>query len=252
MLVMFSVFAVYFAYDGAIGYRKKNKEFYLHATFKQANDEFTRRNAEGNLTPESWRAFAETQNVPFPEDKSILPKDLAFPMKWPALLHDYEKVKPLNYHLLWTEYSGEHGYSNKPSEKPYDAGKIREQWICAVVCAILAVLALFFLLRTLRRTISADLLAITTQEGKRVPYSDLKVLDLRKWYTKGLAFADYDGEAGKGRIRIDGMTYGGFKEENGQPGEQLIQRVRKNFSGELIEYAAVSEPGEAKTDAAND
>jgi hypothetical protein len=252
MLVMFSAFAGYFAYDGAIGYRKKNKEFYLYETFKQANEEFTRKNAEGGLTPESWSAFAATRDVSFPEDRSILPKDLALPMKWPEVLHDYDKMKPLNYHLLWKEYSGAHGYAIKPGEKAYDAGKIREQWICAVICLVLAVVALFFLARTLRRSISADLLAITTQEGKRVPYSDLKVLDLRKWYTKGLAFADYEGESGKGRIRIDGMTYGGFKEENGQPGEQLIQKIRSNFSGELIEYAAVAEPEEPKTDAANE
>lgn len=252
MLVMFSAFAAYFAYDGAIGYRKKNKEFYLHATFKEANAEFGKRNGDGTLNADSWREYASSRNVSFPEDTSVLPKDLVLPVKWPEVLHDYDKMKSLNYHLLWKEYSGANGYAIKPEEKALDAGKIREQWICAVICAVLAVVTLFFLLRTLRRTISADLMAITTQEGKRVPYSDLKLLDLRKWYTKGLAFADYDGESGKGRIRIDGMTYGGFKEENGQPGEKLIQLIRKNFSGELIEYAAVSEPGEPKTDAAND
>lgn len=251
MLVMFSAFAAYFAYDGAIGYRKKNEGYYLQETFKKANEDFAKRNSEGGLTPEGWREHAAAQNVPFPEDTSILPKDLKLPMKWPEVLHDYEKMKPLNYHLLWKEYSGAHGYAIK-QEKAYDAGKIREQWICAAVCLVLAVIALFFLLRTMRRSISADVMAITTQEGKRVPYSDLKVLDLRKWYTKGLAFADYDGDSGKGRIRIDGMTYGGFKEENGQPGEKLIQLIKRNFTGELIEYAAATEPGEPKTDAAND
>lgn len=252
MLLMFSVFAVMFFKDGAVGYRKKNQEFHIHAAFKKATDEFTRLNGEGGLTAEKWKQHAAAQNVEFPEDAYLLPKDLKQPMPWPAELQDYEKVKSLNTHLVWQEYSGREGYSSEPKEKPFDRGKIREQWICAYICTALALVTLFFLVRTLRRSISADHMAITTQQGKRVPYSDLKTLDLRKWYTKGLAFADYDGESGKGRIRIDGMTYGGFKEEKGQPGEKLIQLVRKNFSGELIEYAAASEPGEPKTDAAND
>jgi hypothetical protein len=33
------------------------------------------------------------------------------------------------------------------------------------------------------------------------------------------------------------MTYGGFKKEEGEPGEQMMQLVRKYFTGELIEYA---------------
>jgi hypothetical protein len=74
-----------------------------------------------------------------------------------------------------------------------------------------------------------------------VAYADLKVLDLRKWDTKGLACADYEGASGKGRLRIDGLTYGGFKKEQEEPAEQFMQRIRANFSGEIIEYTAVVE-----------
>ncbi len=81
-----------------------------------------------------------------------------------------------------------------------------------------------------------------TQQGKRVPFTDFKTLDLRKWDTKGLAFIDYDGASGKGRIRIDGLTYGGFKKENDEPAERLMQRIRSRFSGEIIEYAPVADP----------
>ncbi len=91
-----------------------------------------------------------------------------------------------------------------------------------------------------RRSISADDEAITTQQGRRIPYTDLKTLDLRKWETKGLAFLDYDGTAGKGRLRIDGLTYGGFKKENDEPAERLMRRIRSRFSGELIEYAPLA------------
>ena len=90
------------------------------------------------------------------------------------------------------------------------------------------------------RSISVDDQAITSSQGKRILFSDLKVLDLRKWETKGLAFIDYDGGSGQGRIRIDGLTYGGFKSENDQPAEQLMKKIQTNFSGEVIEYIPFS------------
>lgn len=256
MLLMFCVFAVLFYIDGSTGYRKKNEVFYLRQSFNTATEEFTKQNTAGNLTPESWKAYAAKQHVAFPEDAYVLPKDLKQPMPWPEILHDYEKMKPLQAHLLWKEYSGKHGYNNDAPEEPMTRQEIREQWIVLYVCATLAAVAGFFLIRTLGRSLSADDEAVTTQQGKRVPYSDLKLLDLRKWETKGLAFADYEGASGKGRIRIDGLTYGGFKKEPGEPAEKLMQRIRSKFSGEIIEYTAVSddEPGKAevhedKTDA---
>ena len=90
---------------------------------------------------------------------------------------------------------------------------------------------------------SIDDQCIVTQEGRRVLLSELIRLDLRKWVTKGLAFAYYQTSDGKeGVIRIDGLTYGGFLKEQGEPAEQLMQLLRERFTGELIEYASESEP----------
>lgn len=259
MLLMFCVFAVLFFIDGSTGYRKKNEAFYVHQAFNRANADFTKMNSEEALTAESWKAHASQQTVSFPEDPFVLPKDLKQPMPWPEILRNYEKMKPLQAHLLWQEYSGEHGYNKTPPEEPYTLQKIREQWIVMWICVALAVIAAFFLIRTLGRSITADQEAVTTQQKKRVPYTDIKLLDLRKWDTKGLAFADYDGTSGKGRIRIDGLTYGGFKKDNGEPAEKLMQLIRSKFSGEIIEYTAVEDPdaeepaadADAKSDAAN-
>ena len=76
------------------------------------------------------------------------------------------------------------------------------------------------------------------ENGSPTPTS--RSLDLRKWETKGLAFIDYDGSAGKGRIRIDGLTYGGFKKEQDEPAERLMRLIRSRFSGEILEYAPVT------------
>ncbi len=239
MLGMFGVFAVLFYIDGSTGYRKKNESFYLNKTFQTASQDFLKRDATGTLTPEEWKDYAAARTVAFPPDKSVLPASLKLPMPWPAELQDYAKMKSSGWNILWRDYTRERGMNATPPEEDYDAQKIREQWIVFIICSVLALLAAFFLIRTLRRSITADDEGVTTQTGKRVPYADMKSLDLRKWETKGLGFIDYDGGAGKGRIRIDGLTYGGFKKENEEPAERLMQRVRSHFSGEILEYATV-------------
>jgi hypothetical protein len=241
ILLMFGVFAVLFFIDGSTGYRKKNLVFYIHQSFQSANEKFSKMDAGGSLTPESWKEYAAKQTVSFPEDRSILPSDLSLPMPWPEILQDYKKMKPLQWNKLWLEYSGEKGYPSSPSEEPYDARKIQEQWVVFWFCLALAIAAAFILVRTMSRKIIADDEAVTSQQGRRVPYGDLKILDLRKWETKGLAFINYEGSSGKGRIRVDGLTYGGFKPEEGEPAEQLMKLIRSKFSGEILEYAPLAE-----------
>lgn len=247
MLVMFSVFAVLFYIDGTSGYRKKNLEFYVHGTFQKASDTFAKmNNTEGGLTAEEWKEFAETQKVGLPDDPELVPAGTEIPMPWPEILTDYERMKPLQPHLLWQEYSGEMKMNKTPPEHSFDAGKIREQIIVFYICLTLSLITMFFLVRTMRRSVIADGTSLTTATGKRIPYEAMKTLDLRKWDTKGIALIDYEGPSGTARARIDGLTYGGFKKEQDEPAERLMRRIRENFSGELIEYAAIAT--EPKTD----
>ena len=101
MLLMFSVFAVLFYLDGSTGYRKKNETFYLHQTFQMANDEFSKMNTNGTLDAAKWKNYAAAQSVNFPKDRSVLPATLQLPMPWPPVLHDYERMKPLQWNILW-------------------------------------------------------------------------------------------------------------------------------------------------------
>ncbi len=59
------------------------------------------------LDPAEWKEFASAQTVGFPSDRDVVPKGLELPMPWPEILTDYDRVKPLQPHLLWQEYSGE-------------------------------------------------------------------------------------------------------------------------------------------------
>jgi hypothetical protein len=239
MLVMFGVFSVMFYIDGTTGYRKKNLEYYLEASFQQADKDFKRMKSSGELSPESWKEFASAQEVPFKSDLSLLPEGTKLPMPWPAVLTDFDRMKSGQPHLLWQEYSGKERMSKTPPKEPFSAAKIHEQIIVFYICLSLALFTLFFLIRTMRRSMSVDSAGLTTVTGKVIPYDDMKTLDLRKWDTKGIALIDYEGAGGKGRARIDGLTYGGFKKQNGEPAERLMGMIRENFSGEIIEYTVI-------------
>lgn len=236
VFLMFGFFAAWFYLDGTTGYRKKNYEFYLHATFEKATSAFSKMQSEAGLTPAAWRDYVARQTVDFPEDSSVLPADTELPMPWPEILWDYDKVKSLQHNHLWTEYSGKHEHSLKPVEQPYDAEKIEEQIRVMVICLGIAAFALFFLIRTFRRSMAADAENLKTPDGKTIPFSAMRVLDLRKWEGKGIAFIEYEAPKGMKRTRIDGLTYGGFSQEKGQPAESLMNHIRKHFTGEIIDY----------------
>lgn len=244
IFLMFAVFAVLFYIDGSTGYRKKNQVYYLHQSFKKASNDFSEQNTDQKLSSEAWNDYASGQTVDLPSDRDLLPRDLEYPLPWPEVLADYEQMKSLQWNQLWLDYTEQRGWDAKPPEKPYDARTIREQWVFFYICSALAAVSLFLLIRTSKRRIVATEDALISQSGRRIPYSEFKKLDLRKWDNKGIAIAQYDGPSGSGRVRIDGLTYGGFKEDAGSPAEKLMQRLREHFSGEIIEYTAVDEVAE--------
>lgn len=243
MLLMFGVLAFLFYRDGLIGYRQKNAAYFLRASFEEAANQLQAKSQGGSISPAEWRDFAARQTVKLPVDASILPPEVQPGMKWPQPLHDLTALREKQWQHLWREYSAAWpawSMDAEPPHVPYDAGKIRDQWIVCGICFGLSFIAAFFLIRTLLRRISVDEEALYPYNGKRIPFTDLTRLDLRKWDTKGLAFVDYQGSSGTGRVRLDGLTYGGFKKEQGEPAEALMRRLRSHFSGELIEYAPAS------------
>jgi len=240
ILLMLSVFSIMFYIDGTTGYRKKNLEYYLHATFEKAGKSFSNmKNSPSGISEQSWSSFAKKQHVDFPKDPSLLPVGTKIPMPWPSVLTDYQQMKDMQTHLLWQKYSGENGITDKAKEKPFDAGKIREQIIVFYICLSLAVVTAFIFIKTMRRSLSVTESELITVTGQHIAFSEMKSLDLRKWDTKGIAFIDFKGSKGGGRARIDGLTYGGFKKEHNEPAEQLMRKIREHFSGEVIEYTAV-------------
>lgn len=244
MLCMFMVFTVWFYYDAEFGYRGKNEAFFTERAFHQAVADFSRLDARGELTADSWRAHASTQRVAFPDEEGILPRTLELPLGWPEILHDYEKVRTLNPALLWREYTALRGMNIDLPEDYYSARKIFEQWVVFWICLLLTFGTSCFFVRTMRRSICVDEVGIKGASGRHVAFEDLTLLDMRKWDTKGIAYLEYDSATGSGRMRLDGLTYGGFRSEEDQPAERMMEKLRANFSGEVLEYTTVGHASE--------
>lgn len=236
MLLMFGGFSAYFLYDGLAGYPRKN---YIVANYKAFN-EAGRAWAEerGN-----WEEFVSKQTIPFDEDRSIYPKDTDFEEPWPSILADREAMDEVSDEGLWKRYAGEKQWPQQVDldEDPKVAYKIREQFFASGVCAVLVLGTLFFLLRTRARSMKVDEVGYTPPGGERIPYGEMVRIDKRKWETKGLATIYYREGGEEKKVKVDGMVYGQFKEEEGAPAEALFQRILANFEGELIEFVEVDE-----------
>lgn len=242
MILMFGIFAVLFYRDGTTGYREKNLSWYTWLGVDAAAKEFSERQA--TMTPAAWRAFAATRTIPLPDDPGVLPEGTPEQMPWPEVLGDYEAMKEGQGNpkeKLFKPVMQELGLKHDVPEHAYDAQQIREQLIIFWICLVLAVVATAIFVRTLSRRMALENGMFQPAGGRPVRVSDLVRLDLRRWQSKGLAFAwaRQDG-GGERKIRIDGLTYGGFKKEQDEPAERLMRGLRAGFSGELIDYEAES------------
>ena len=242
ILLMLTVFLVLFLQDGLTGYREKNLQFYIYENFKSAGLQFQKMQEDSRFSEIEWKQYVSSQQCEFPKDATtILPREISLPMLWPdSLAASYDLMSSKGGQngaiKLWEEYATERKWDAEPMDHPMNAGKIREQFYAAGVTGILALITLYFLLRTLRRSISADEDALYTQDGKRIPYADMSRIDKRNWDTKGLALIYYnDGDVEK-KAKLDGMVYGQFKEVDGAPADRLFSYLMDHFKGEVIEY----------------
>jgi hypothetical protein len=259
MLVLFGVFTVLFFKDWKVGYPQKNVEFYKHQAFEKAKAAFQEGESKGQGASQ-WESFVGEQMV-YPEEEGILPKGEDPKTGWPEVLANYEgykkgfeEGKEKAAPPLWLEYSHAQGWGSEPPESGNDADKIQTQLHFAIGSAVLTLFAVFYLMRTGRRSMVVDDEAFFAPGGPRIPFEKIQRIDKRKWEAKGLAYMTYEGEDGKsGKAKVDGMVYGQFREEDGAPAEALFQKILKNFKGELIELepeeegeVEVAEPDESK------
>lgn len=237
MLAMFAFLGGWFYKDAKTGYRQKNEVFLMERAFQQAAQVYDRMSKEPGFTDQTWKSFAAQQHVDFGGNYQLLPENLPEKVVWPEELHQAELIKQ-GPAVPWNAFTARMKWDSNAPEKLHDQRSINEQWYFAIGMAVLAVVTLVVLLRTIRRQVRIDHEKIISQSGDVVYFHQLKQLDLRKWGNKGLAYGTYVSDDGAARrIRFDGLTYGGFKKQDGEPAEAMMQRIRAHFSGEILEYA---------------
>lgn len=254
MAVMFGVGAFLFFKDWKVGYPKSNIEKYHFVAFEKANEAF-RQHLEDEKSPAEWETFASAQKVftPFKrhgvEVKEVAPTvpkgtDLATP--WPGVLVGYEKYAALYEKekntpipVAWKDYSNSDGrkWSEKSDGDVKSEGKIKEQLYIGILCLVLFLGAVFIFLRTMGRSMRVTAEGFSPAGGKLIPFDSIKKIDARKWNSKGLAYLFYESDGKEKKAKVDGMVYGQFKKEDGEPAQKLFEQILANFEGELIELA---------------
>ena len=215
MALMFLGFGAYFYYDAVSGYPRKNLEYFMHKTFVDAGALFDREGRLNGAGSGEWERTVQSRMVEFPEDYEIPAGVDRKGTPWPAVLADYDLMSApgKGWSAAWQAYSAERQYPLKPVEQPYDGSKIFEQWVAGSICMALAAAALFLLVRTRGRKMALEDGRVSAA-GRQFRVEDIARLDLRRWKMKGLAHAVLKPECGKARVRLDGLTYGGFRKED--------------------------------------
>lgn len=246
MFVMLLGGGLYFIYDYSMGYPKKNVQYFTHKQFQVAQDIYTAKTNEG-WTAEDWQNFASKQSVKLAPEEYPLPADHSGMFEWPPELADSNLMKS-GFSETWRAYTGRLGWNESVEEKPKDQRTVNEQRTFGLGALIFSVVPLFFLIRTRNRAMKVDGGMVTAPNGSSVAISEIKQIDLRKWKTKGLARAEINTADGTKSLRFDGLTYGGFKKEDGEPAEKFMAALLEKFDGEIIEYEEeIEEEQEAAT-----
>lgn len=239
VLAAFLGFGLYFFYDAAIGYREANEVYFSYRAFAKL----------GSSSAETSSATAwerERSNTPLLETRTQqdelfatdgkhtypLPRRCEAAKSCPAEACNYEKMNK-SWNDCWLEYTARMHYPAQPVDHAYDTAAIREQWYAGGVCILISAVLLALMIRTARRVMALQGDTVTAA-GQQFPISDISRLDLRQWGKgfKGIAYATVHGK----KIRLDGMTYGGFDPKKGEPAESFMKALQARYHGEILEY----------------
>ncbi len=236
-------FAVYFFYDGHTGYAKQNEAICSYRAFATLGSHAAQH------TPASWAAeLGQRGLIPCVRENGLvyatgenntrypLPTDCEATLSCPAEALDHAAMSR-SWSDCWAAYSKRMHYPIKPGDHPHDEGAIREQWYAGIIFTITGFVLLGFALRTHKRELSLRGNTVTAA-GQQFDIGDIECIDLRQWGKgfKGVAYLTVGGK----RVRFDGMTYGGFNPEKGEPAEALMQAILARYKGDIIEYENTS------------
>lgn len=231
VLLAFFGFGLYFFYDGAVGYRKANEVYFSYQAFARLGAE-ANRGTGWNAASRPLITAEQVDGQWMVEGKYPLPDDCAAATSTPAEAADPAAMRK-SWADCWTAYTARMHFPVKPAEHAFDTAAIREQWLAGAVCILISGIIIYFILRTRGRVMALEG-ELVTAAGQQFRVADISRLDLRQWGKgyKGVAYATVKGR----KIRLDGMTYGGFDPACGQPAEAFMQALLAQYKGEILEY----------------
>lgn len=238
-------FGLYFFYDAAIGYPKANEIYLSHRAFANLGAQATALNTTSPEAAQTWKQQRETTPLIAARRRqdgilcaaglkllTPLPPDCPAAQSCPPETHDLAAMQT-SWNQCWQDYTQRMGYPIKPAEHLYNDLNIFEQRIAGWVCMGISVLLVALVLRLSRRKLALHGDQVTVG-STTFPISDITCIDLRQWGVgfKGVAYFTVNGK----KLRVDGMTYGGFSRKNGQPAETFMQGVLSQYHGDIIDY----------------
>jgi len=279
MSLMFIGFGGFFYYDGAIGYKEKNADYYRYAAKSQVQHFFKQAKIEaGNAVGEktspamdkaTWEAFASAYEVKLFEKRDdfnskqvidiegCLPETFAFPQKLPQeFVENYDALIESDTAVdkLWKQVAARLNVNESADEHFKSRSTIESQFKWAIGSGVFGLIAVFLLIRTLGRKMKVDGEAFTSANGKVVPFDSITKIDKRRWKRKGLALIFYKNEAGdEQKVKVDGMVYGQFDENDPNNAEFLYQHIESSVGDvEIIDYEEDDEGEESKESPENE
>lgn len=236
VLAAFFGFGLYFFYDGMVGYWEANEVYASYHAFAKLGQE-----AE-TLSAAQWD---ERIRKPLFEQQTTenhicaVVGEHLYPVGVSDRLYIFpgeamnQAAMAKSWSDCWAAYTQRLHFPIKPAEHGYDTAAIREQWYAGGACMLVSLLIVFLMLRTRSRVLAlqGDLV---TAAGQQFRVADISRLDLRQWGPgfKGVAYATVQGR----KVRMDGMTYGGFNKEKGEPAERWMKALLAQYKGDIIEY----------------
>lgn len=231
VLLAFFGFGLYFFYDGSVGYRKANEVYFSYQAFARLGAEASR-GGTWNADTQPLIKAEQVEGEWMVEGKYPLPADCAAIHTTPAEAADPAAMRK-SWADCWTTYTARMHFPVKPAEHAFDTAAISEQWLAGGVCMCISAVIIYFILRTRHRVMALEG-DLVTAAGQQFRVAEITRLDLRQWGKgyKGIAYATVNGH----KVRLDGMTYGGFDPAAGQPAETFMQTLLARYQGEILEY----------------
>ena len=233
VLLAFFGFGLYFFYDGAVGYRKANEVYFSYQAFAELGKQASAGGPQNkSLASRPLIAAEQADGEWMVEGKYPLPAECAAVHSTPPEAADLAAMSK-SWADCWVAYTARMRFPVKPAEHAFDTAAIREQWLAGGVCMLISAALIYLMLRTRRRVMALEG-DLVTAAGQQFRVAEISRLDLRQWGKgyKGVAYATVKGR----KIRLDGMTYGGFDPDKNQPAEQFMQALLARYEGEILEY----------------